>query len=331
MAKMLPRITLRLLATILVGLHCITLSTPITVSTRQAANLISTVTPRAATWAKRNPSPPSRYYRSCRPHYISIPFSYSSLLSFSLVLSAQASEEQSEPNETNSRDTSGEATVTRKRRIRRKLRSETTNTEQDSDELDKLGDQLLSRETVVVPVLTPRPDAPVGLSVTDVRELVQPTKRTPSQFRESDRSVASSVSTISSASSTPSDRDQQRRSKLDPLDDSLEQLLADAREMQALERREKGSDSEASSTAKGVLTSLRNAISTLVTVDFFIVCGFLVWFLTGVFASYVLRNDAMQIAFNGIFQPLVQPALGILMIAALADAAFKKSDDDTVE
>ena len=61
--------------------------------------------------------------------------------------------------------------------------------------------------------------------------------------------------------------------------------------------------------------------------DFFVVCGFLVWFLAGIFASSVLDNDAIQIAFNGVFESLVQPALGILMLAALADAVSKQDDE----
>jgi hypothetical protein len=72
----------------------------------------------------------------------------------------------------------------------------------------------------------------------------------------------------------------------------------------------------------------RSAISTLITVDFFLICGFLLWFLAGIFASTVLQNDSVQIAFNGIFQPVVQPALGVLMIGSIASAVFKGDEDD---
>eukprot|EP00978_Attheya_sp_CCMP212_P048634 scaffold553332_cov51-Attheya_sp.AAC.2 len=57
-------------------------------------------------------------------------------------------------------------------------------------------------------------------------------------------------------------------------------------------------------------------ISTIVTADFFVVIGLLLWFLAGIFCSYILKDDTVQIAFNNNFEPVVQPALGILMIGS---------------
>jgi hypothetical protein len=42
----------------------------------------------------------------------------------------------------------------------------------------------------------------------------------------------------------------------------------------------------------------------------------------------LVQDDSIQIAFNSNFQGLVQPALGILMIAALTDAAYNYGDDE---
>ena len=107
-------------------------------------------------------------------------------------------------------------------------------------------------------------------------------------------------------------------------------LLADARQM--------GLDdpADASPLAGGkeaeagfsIPQSVRNAISTIITVDFFVVCGFLVWFLAGIFCSSVLEDDTVQIAFNSNFETLVQPALGILMIAAIAGNFFKEEEEE---
>jgi len=109
-------------------------------------------------------------------------------------------------------------------------------------------------------------------------------------------------------------------------DDSLEQLLADARRMRS---------STSSSTNNGVMlqnerekeSSIKekifDAISTLVTVDFFVVIALLVWFLAGIFCSAVLGNDAVQIAFNMNFERVTQPALGILMIGSVAGGACR--------
>ena len=59
-------------------------------------------------------------------------------------------------------------------------------------------------------------------------------------------------------------------------------------------------------------------IQNIIAADFFLILAFLAWFLAGVISSSVFKNDAIQLAFNGIFQPVVQPALGILMIGSLA-------------
>ncbi|GMH58099.1 hypothetical protein TrLO_g15938 [Triparma laevis f. longispina] len=76
-----------------------------------------------------------------------------------------------------------------------------------------------------------------------------------------------------------------------------------------------------------LMQKVKGAISTLITVDFFLILGFLAWFIVGVISSTMFKNDTIQIAFNGIFQPLVQPALGILMIGSVAGGAFGKDED----
>jgi hypothetical protein len=69
-------------------------------------------------------------------------------------------------------------------------------------------------------------------------------------------------------------------------------------------------------------------LSTIVTIDFFVVCGFLLWFLAGIIGSYGFHNDAVQIAFNGQFQAWVQPALGILMIGSVASSVLSEKEDN---
>jgi hypothetical protein len=108
-------------------------------------------------------------------------------------------------------------------------------------------------------------------------------------------------------------------------DDPLAQILKDAKQLQALERKNKGDVDEKEKTGN---LDFRNILSTIVTIDFFVVCAFLVWFLAGVVSSSIFKNDDIQIAFNGIFQPVVQPALGILMIAAISDAVLNKLNDN---
>lgn len=71
-----------------------------------------------------------------------------------------------------------------------------------------------------------------------------------------------------------------------------------------------------------------NVVSTIVTIDFFVVCGFLLWFLAGIAARALWDDDTIQIAFNNNFETLVQPALGILMIGALAGNFFKEDQEE---
>jgi len=177
------------------------------------------------------------------------------------------------------------ASTNRKRRVRRKeFPSESP--EQPDEEI----------------ILTPRDDSGVKLQVTDVRNL------SGGQQQESVPVSAGSMESPQSPSTYQPSAS---------FDDSLDQLLRDAKQMKASE---KPADADES--------LLRKVISTIVTVDFFVVCAFLVWFLAGIFCSYVLKDDTVQIAFNSSFQQLVQPALGVLMIASIADAVSKGEDDD---
>lgn len=104
-------------------------------------------------------------------------------------------------------------------------------------------------------------------------------------------------------------------------DSSLEALLADAKRMRAKE-------AEDEADGPSIPSAIKSVISTIVTIDFFVVCALLAWFLAGIFCSYVIKDDTVQIAFNGIFEPVVQPALGILMIGSAAGAAFQEPEKE---
>jgi len=106
---------------------------------------------------------------------------------------------------------------------------------------------------------------------------------------------------------------------------SLEALLADAKKMRKQAEIENGDDNENSISIPGTIKSV---ISTIVTIDFFVVCALLAWFLAGIFCSYIIKDDTVQIAFNGIFEPVVQPALGVLMIGSAAGAVFKEPEKE---
>jgi len=171
---------------------------------------------------------------------------------------------------------------------------------------------------------SPRSDSAVQLQVQDVRDLVGGgggAGATQSSSAPSHSSAATSPTntpavTTSSFSSSSSQA---------TTDESLERLLADAREMEGK------STSEGGDGGISVPKVAVKVISTIITADFFLVCFFLLWFLAGVFSSYVLKDDAIQISLNQIFQPVVQPALGVLMIGAVLSGVFKDPEEEEDE
>lgn len=188
-----------------------------------------------------------------------------------------------------------------KRRRKRVQRKDTPDISASTEEEEVIPAVVPDRTPVVVPDFKPRDDTPVELTIQDIRNVVSG-KSTVGDSPKQDTSERKA----SFYQRTVDDKN-------DSLDDSLKQLLADAREM----RQDVAGGGEEDGSVS-IPDSFRNILSTIVTIDFFVVCALLVWFLAGIFASYVLKNDAVQIAFNGIFQPVVQPALGILMIGSAA-------------
>lgn len=191
------------------------------------------------------------------------------------------------------------------------------------------------------PPVVVRSSSAVQLEVVDVRDAVAGRTRTSSASavapsapasptgrreprREPLRSDATPPTETSASEST------RRRSVTMGDDDAFARLLQDAQQMRQAAGGD-GAGSSSSSTGFSVPNAAKNAISTLITADFFLICAFLLWFLAGIFASTVLQNDAIQIAFNGIFQPVVQPALGVLMIGSIASAVFKGEEDEDAD
>ena len=152
----------------------------------------------------------------------------------------------------------------------------------------------------------------VEMEVMDVRDIVSGTSND-SSTTSTTANEAMSTGSTSFSSSSSSSTTTSTSSTSSSEDDSLERLLADAKKMR-MEASTKDDDDGGISAPNAI----KSAISTIVTIDFFVVCGLLLWFLAGIFCSYVIKDDTVQISFNMIFQPVVQPALGILMIGSAA-------------
>jgi hypothetical protein len=163
--------------------------------------------------------------------------------------------------------------------------------------------------------LKPRDDAPVRLEIKNVRELVggggdDASSGVGGRRPTATASTATSVSSSSSSSPTTAMSSTRASGSGDgsggsKLDDSLQQLLEDARRM---EEERKGlssssgvSDALSDEDGTEIKETIRNVLSTIVTADFFVVCGFLLWFLAGIFCRAVFNDDTVQIAFNSKF------------------------------
>ena len=86
-------------------------------------------------------------------------------------------------------------------------------------------------------------------------------------------------------------------------DESIEQLLADARSM----RKSSSKGLEVVDEEPPLKEKILGIVANIVTVDFFVVIALLLWFLAGIFCSYVLKDDTVQIAFNMNFERVTQP------------------------
>ena len=204
---------------------------------------------------------------------------------------------------------------------RRRRRKEDDNFTETSNSLD-----------VIAAVTTAPIKDVVTIPIIDVRRLVDTgstavVEETP-QRQQPNLSLQSKGSETSTSAATTTTYD------------PLEQLLIDAKEMRSMSRTSApmdGTDLGPLETAQkrnnngnevsSSNFSISKVLSTIVIVDFFVVLVFFLWFLLGIVASYTIKNDAIQIAFNSNFQTFVQPALGILMIASISDAVFKETEE----
>jgi hypothetical protein len=210
----------------------------------------------------------------------------------------------------------------RRRRVRKDL---TVPPLVDADRLDILPPESLVKESSKV---TENVNAVVEINVQDVRDIV------------------SGKSEIDRKSNDVNDDDEWEIVDVDEEEDDdyeyiivdssgrklepMEQLLADAKSFRMAENERKVDEKNNGEENEGISIpkSVSGIISTIVTVDFFVVIALLIWFLAGIFGQYVLKDETIQIAFNNIFQPVVQPALGVLMIGSAAGALFNKDEEE---
>jgi hypothetical protein len=195
---------------------------------------------------------------------------------------------------------------------------------------------------------------PITLTVPDVRQVLQqPGRGEVSLSADTIKAVAAAAADSASVVDDEELADDEEWEYYDDDDedenDMMAQLLKDARQMSLEPTSEldqgggffqnilggffNDAETKVAATAGreqegAVKSTMRNVLSTIVTIDFFVVCGFLLWFLAGIVVRSTTGNDAVQIAFNNQFATLVQPALGVLMLGVIAGGTIFKEEDE---
>lgn len=95
-------------------------------------------------------------------------------------------------------------------------------------------------------------------------------------------------------------------------------------------RAKEGTRSE--SLGESVKSGAKDLISNIITIDFFVVIAFMLWFIAGVVSTYGFKNTFLLDEFNESWTPIVQPALGLLMggtiIGGVVSKLGESGDDD---
>ncbi|CAM9497716.1 unnamed protein product [Pylaiella littoralis] len=98
-----------------------------------------------------------------------------------------------------------------------------------------------------------------------------------------------------------------------------------------IERFRRAENRQPETAGESIASGAKDIISTIISIDFFVVIAFMLWFIAGVVSSYGFDNTFLLDEFNDKWTPVVQPALGVLMGGTIAGGVVSKlgeSGDD---
>lgn len=98
-----------------------------------------------------------------------------------------------------------------------------------------------------------------------------------------------------------------------------------------IERFRRAENRQPETVGESIASGAKDIISTIISIDFFVVIAFMLWFIAGVVSSYGFSNTFLLDQFNDKWTPVVQPALGVLMGGTIAGGVVSKlgeSGDD---
>lgn len=91
-----------------------------------------------------------------------------------------------------------------------------------------------------------------------------------------------------------------------------------------IERFRRAENRQPETAGESIASGAKNIISTIISIDFFVVIAFMLWFIAGVVSSYGFSNTFLLDQFNDKWTPVVQPALGVLMGGTIAGGVVSK-------
>lgn len=226
---------------------------------------------------------------------------------------------------------------------RRRVRKDAGGSSTPEEPVVELPTPLVAPTPVVVPVvanapeLKPREDATVEFKIQDVRDVLSGKTAVEKEVEEDEEDDDEEWEYVDVDEEEDNDEYEyvieDYSGKIEDYSgkklDSLEQLLADARSFRVDEdKKDAEEEGDEEGSGKQIIETISGVISTIVTIDFFVVIALLLWFLAGIFGQYALKDETIQIAFNNIFESVVQPALAVLMLGSAAGAAFRKDEEE---
>lgn len=93
------------------------------------------------------------------------------------------------------------------------------------------------------------------------------------------------------------------------------------RDLEAL-KAAKGSNSSTANTEKSGVEKMKDLVSTILLVDFFLVVFLLAWLVVALVPHFVSKNDTLLDPWLILWQPFIQPVLGVLMLGTIVQGTI---------
>jgi hypothetical protein len=107
-------------------------------------------------------------------------------------------------------------------------------------------------------------------------------------------------------------------------DDARERLRLDVENFRARKASSRARNDAASSENRGgdTMSAAKSAFDTLLVWNFFLVVALLSWLLVALVPHFAAKNDVLLDPWLAIWQPFIQPVLGVLMLSTIGQGMW---------